>query len=99
MTASLPAEFLRAIRLTVIVFVVTGLIYPLAMTGVAQVLFNQQANGSLVTRGGQVVGSSLIGQDFSQRSDYFHGRPSATVDPVSGQPAAYEADNSAGSNL
>ncbi len=98
MIASLPVEFLRAIRLTVVFAVFTGLVYGLALTGVFQVIFPSQANGSLVTKNGQVVGSSLIGQEFTS-GRYFHGRISATVDPVSGKPKPYAADNSAGSNL
>jgi K+-transporting ATPase ATPase C chain len=87
MIKSLPVEFARAIRLTLVFALVTGLIYSLAFTGIAQVIFPNQANGSLITKNGQVVGSSLIGQEF--KSDkYFHGRPQA-----------YAADNSAGSNL
>jgi K+-transporting ATPase ATPase C chain len=95
--ASLPAEFIRAIRLTVLFAVVTGLIYSLALTGIFQVIFPSQANGSLVTKNGQVVGSSLIGQEFTS-DQYFHGRISATVDPATGKPKPYAADNSAGSN-
>ena len=91
MISSLPSELVRAVRLTVWFAVVTGLLYSLAITGVAQAVFPSQANGSVVTKNGQIVGSQLIGQDF--RSDrYFHGRASATATP-------YAADNSAGSNL
>jgi K+-transporting ATPase ATPase C chain len=96
--ASLPAELIRAIRLTVVFAVVTGLVYSLALTGIFQVIFPSQANGSLVTKNGQVVGSSLIGQEFTS-DKYFHGRISATVDPATGKPKPYTADNSAGSNL
>jgi K+-transporting ATPase ATPase C chain len=82
---------------------ITGLAYPLAMTGVAQVLFPHQANGSLVVVDGKVVGSSLIGQVFSE-DRYFHGRPSATVgtdpkDPSKTVDTPYNAANSSGSNL
>ncbi|MHB8572962.1 MAG: potassium-transporting ATPase subunit KdpC [Candidatus Dormibacteria bacterium] len=98
MITSIPMELLRAFRLTIVVFAVTGLAYPLAITGVAGVAFPAQAAGSLVMRQGQVVGSSLIGQNFSSPR-YFHGRPSATVDASSGKPRPYAADNSAGSNL
>ena len=84
-------ETLRAIRLTILFAVVTGLVYSLAMTGAIQLVFPAQANGSLINVNGQVVGSELIGQQF--KSDkYFHGRVSATS-------TAYAADNSAGSNL
>ncbi|MFG1318229.1 K(+)-transporting ATPase subunit C [Xanthobacter autotrophicus] len=81
----------------------TGLAYPLAMTGAAQVLFPRQANGSLITRDGAVIGSALIGQNFASER-YFHGRPSATTgaDPADATktvPAPYNASNSMGSNL
>jgi potassium-transporting ATPase KdpC subunit len=97
MLASLPSELLRSLRLTLVIAAVTGLIYPFVMTGLAQGLFNHQANGSLVTQKGQVVGSSLIGQQFTS-DKYFHGRPSATVNASTGKPQPYAADNSAGSN-
>jgi K+-transporting ATPase ATPase C chain len=82
---------------------ITGLAYPLAVTGIAAVLFPYQAQGSLVERGGQIVGSALIGQEFKE-DRYFHGRPSATVapDPADASktiPAPYNAANSGGSNL
>jgi potassium-transporting ATPase KdpC subunit len=96
---SLPAELLRAVRLTVVVAVVTGLIYPFVITGVSQVVFHDQANGSLITKNGQVVGSKLIGQNFDDPK-YFFGRPSATTnvtDATKSDP--YNAQNSAGSNL
>lgn len=98
MLASLPAELLRALRLTLVVAVVTGLAYPLAITGIAQLVFHDKANGSLITENGQVVGSTLIGQQFTS-TDYFQGRPSATLNPANNQPAPYQADNSGGSNL
>src|SRR5450631_3412166 len=98
---------LREIRPAIIVLVVltliTGLIYPLAMTGIAGVVFPNQAQGSLIERGGKVVGSALIGQVFAG-DQYFHGRPSATTtpdpkDPTKNVDAPYNAGNSGGSNL
>jgi K+-transporting ATPase ATPase C chain len=80
-----------AVSLFVLLTVVTGVVYPLAVTGVAKLAFPAQAGGSLVTRNGQVVGSSLIGQNFSDPR-YFWGRPSAT------SPMPYNAANSSGSN-
>ena len=74
-----------SIRFTIITVVLFGLLYPLAMTGFAQVLFNKQANGSLVTVNGKVVGSAIVGQLWT-RPEYFHGRPSAAgkgYDPTS----------------
>jgi len=100
MLRSLPSEILKGIRLTV-VFGVATMIYTLAITGVGQVVFHDQANGSLVTdKSGQVVGSKLIGQWFDPSDTrYFHPRPSATVDPSTGQPLPYAGNNSSGSNL
>ena len=101
MLTSIPGEIVKAIRLILVFGVVTGLIYPLAVTGVSQVVFHDQANGSLVTdKSGQVVGSRLIGQWFDPLDlRYFHPRPSATVDPATGQPLPYAGNNSAGSNF
>jgi K+-transporting ATPase ATPase C chain len=100
MLKSLPAEILRGIRLTM-VFGLATVIYTLAITGAGQVLFHDQANGSLVTdKSGQVVGSRLIGQWFDPADlRYFHPRPSATVDPATGAALPYAANNSTGSNF
>jgi K+-transporting ATPase ATPase C chain len=92
-----------AIALIVLMTVLTGLVYPLGMTGIARVLFPHQAAGSLIEKDGKVVGSSLIGQNF-QDPKYFWGRPSATTDTDPNDatktvPAPYNAANSVGSNL
>jgi potassium-transporting ATPase KdpC subunit len=96
-------EIRPAIVFVVALTLMTGFIYPLAMTGLAQVLFPGRANGSLILRDGKVVGSELIGQVFSG-DGYFHGRPSATntpdpKDPTKTIDAPYNAANSGGSNL
>jgi len=85
-------DVLVAIRMALVTLVLTGVLYPMAMTGVAQGLFPRQANGSLVTAEGRVVGSALIGQRFSS-AGYFHGRPSAAGTN------GYDASASGGSNL
>lgn len=98
---------LKEIRPALVVLValtlLTGLVYPLAMTGIAQLALPAQANGSLIERDGHVVGSALIGQSFA-KARYFHGRPSATTtaDPEDASktvPAPYNAANSSGANL
>ena len=97
----------REIRPAIVVLLaltlITGLAYPLAMTGIAQAIFPNQAQGSLIARDGTVVGSALIGQQFTS-DKYFHGRPSATTAPDPNDstktvPAPYNAANSGGSNL
>ena len=96
-------EIRPAIVLLVALTVITGLAYPLAITGIAGLLFPKQAQGSLIEKGGKVIGSALIGQEFKD-DKYFHGRPSATsaADPADSTktiPAPYNAANSGGSNL
>lgn len=97
MIASLGRESLAALRLT-LVLAVMCLIYALVVTGIAQVVFHDQANGSLITKNGQVVGSTLIGQEFTDPK-YFVGRPSATNNDAGTKPQPYNAENSRGSNL
>lgn len=94
-------ELRPAILMVIVSTIVFGLVYPLGMTGIAQIAFPWQANGSLITRNGQVVGSVLIGQNFTS-ARYFHGRPSATTDTdAHGKTisAPYNAASSAASNL
>jgi K+-transporting ATPase ATPase C chain len=96
-------EIRPAIVLLVALTLITGLAYPLAITGIAGVLFPDQAQGSLIKINGTVVGSALIGQQFTD-DKYFHGRPSATNtpdpnDPTKNVDAPYNAANSGGSNL
>ncbi|MDF0492558.1 K(+)-transporting ATPase subunit C [Bradyrhizobium yuanmingense] len=96
-------EIRPAIVLLLALTAITGLAYPLAMTGIAGALFPVQAQGSLIEKDGKVIGSALIGQEFKD-DKYFHGRPSATVAPDPNDstktvPAPYNAANSGGSNL
>jgi len=96
-------EIRPAIVLLLGLTVITGVIYPLGMTAVSGVIFPTQAEGSLITRDGKVIGSSLIGQDFTS-DEYFHGRPSATTGPdpkdaTKTVPQPYNAVNSMGANL
>jgi K+-transporting ATPase ATPase C chain len=96
-------EIRPAIVLVLALTIITGLVYPLAMTGIAGAVFPYQAQGSLIERDGKVVGSALIGQQFTSEK-YFHGRPSATNTPdpkdsTKTIDAPYNAENSGGSNL
>ena len=95
-------EIRPAIVMLLLLSVITGLVYPYAVTGAAKILFPHQADGSLIEKDGKVVGSSLIGQNFAG-DQYFHGRPSATTDadpndPTKTVPVPYKADASTGSN-
>lgn len=96
-------EIRPAIVLVLALTAITGLAYPLIMTGIAGVIFPHQARGSLIEREGKIIGSELIGQNFAS-DRYFHGRPSATTgpdpaDPAKSVPVPYNAANSMGSNL
>ena len=84
-------QILPGLRIKIFLTVVLGVIYPLAMTGISQVLFPKQANGSLITNGGKVIGSEIIGQGFT-KPEYFHPRPSAAGTN------GYDATASSGSN-
>jgi potassium-transporting ATPase KdpC subunit len=85
-------QILPGLRIKIFMVVVLGIVYPLAITGICQVAFPNQANGSLVTAGGKVVGSELIGQNFA-KPEYFHPRPSAAGND------GYDPTSSGGSNL
>ena len=96
-------EIRPAIIVLVVLTLITGLAYPLAMTAIAGVIFPNQAQGSLIEKDGKVIGSALIGQEFKD-DKYFHGRPSATsapdpADATKTVSAPYNAANSSGSNL
>lgn len=96
-------EIRPAIVLVIALTLITGLAYPLVMTGIAGLLFPYQAQGSLIEKDGKVIGSELIGQEFTS-DKYFHGRPSATTGPDPSVPSKtvavpYNASNSMGSNL
>jgi potassium-transporting ATPase KdpC subunit len=96
-------EIRPAIVFIIALTLITGLVYPLVMTGIAGVLFPYQAQGSLIEKDGKVIGSELIGQSFTS-DGYFHSRPSATLGPDPADPSKtasvpYNAVNSMGSNL
>ncbi|MGH7862879.1 MAG: potassium-transporting ATPase subunit C, partial [Candidatus Dormibacteraceae bacterium] len=98
MFVAVRGDVIKSVRLTLLFVIITGAVYSLGLTGVGQLLFHDQANGSLITKGSTVVGSHLIGQEFNTPR-YFWGRPSSTTNAATGKPQPYAADNSGGSNL
>src|ERR1700686_2573 len=84
-------QLLPGLRIKIFMTVVLGIVYPLAMTGISQVIFPKQSNGSLIKAGDKVIGSEIIGQSFS-KPEYFHPRPSSAGN-------GYDAPASGGSNL
>jgi potassium-transporting ATPase KdpC subunit len=88
---NLSRNFITAVLMTIVTTLLLGVAYPLVVSGLAQVLFPNKANGQLIERGGKIIGSRIIGQSFSSPG-YFHGRPSAAG-------TGYDAANSAGTNL
>jgi K+-transporting ATPase ATPase C chain len=85
-------QLIPGLRITLVLTVLTGILYPAVVTGLSQIFFRRQANGTLIEKDGRVVGSSLIGQTFT-RPEYFHSRPSAAGSD------GYDASASSGSNL
>jgi potassium-transporting ATPase KdpC subunit len=103
METAMLSQIRPAIVMIALFTALTGVVYPLAITVITQLALAEKANGSMIERNGSIIGSSLIGQNFTS-DRYFHGRPSATVAPDPADPtkivdAPYNAANSAGSNL